>query len=635
LLFTSFDVRAQTYTESFAARIQGGVLATFHSASFSSTRDVIDCGGYGRGVGLGPIFNAIAEIPFSHTLGMGIGVGYADRSVTFTRTNTYPIRDTVTLQDGTMTTTVSHASTLSYLEFQPDVRIALIGNYSERILGLSIGPRIALPLTSNFKQSEEIVSPDSAVFISNGQRTQERTIKEASYTTTSKVLYGLSAGVETLIKVNQKTSIVPSLAFDMYFTNLLTDASWTTWGIRAEVGIRYSIGSSALHEDMPPAVPPPPPLIAYTPVAIATTSSAFVGEIVTGNQLYATKPIVNAVFFDSASAEIPPSYRRAKDSSKSGSDPVEAHSWVLVRIADIMARNPAATIVLEGATSGPAAEPEGIILAQKRTQSVHSVLIKLGVEEHRIQTSAHVFPQVVSNNDLEGGREENRRVDLIVHNAPLQEWVSTQRFAELRGQMTLGAVQVGGDPTMRDSASIHVASRFIDTTIRGSRVNLVVPVRAPIPGEGDTVHVQFALSSSGAYTTFDTVISTGSLTQRQIDLQTDDFEAILRFDYNSSELTADVKDLLQQLVGRLPQGSTINILGSTDILGSEARNRMLSEMRATNTMEFIRSISGSDFTINTSQLRNNVAEGVSRFSDSTPQGRFLNRSIRVRVYTPN
>ncbi|MBI2794415.1 MAG: OmpA family protein [Ignavibacteria bacterium] len=384
-----------------------------------------------------------------------------------------------------------------------------------------------------------------------------------------------------------------------------------------------------------PHAAPPLPVIAFTPVSVATTSSAFAGEIVTGDLLYATSPIVNAVFFDSASAEIPLSYRRSRDSSPPGSDPVEAHSWVLLRIAEIMALHPSATIVLEGATSGPASEPEGITLAQKRAQTIHSVLVNLGVEERRIQSSQRVFPRVVSNNSFEKGREENRRVDIVVHNAPLQEFISTQRFVELRGRMTIGAARVGGDPKMRSSASINIASRFIDTTIRGSVVSLVVPVRTSVSGGSDTVHLQAALSSSGAYSTFDTVINVGSLTQRQIDLITDGFEAILRFDYNSSELTADVKVLLEQLVGRLPQGSTINILGSTDILGSEARNRILSEMRASNTVEYIRSISGSRFTVNTSQLRNSATKGVSLFNDSTPQGRFLNRSIRVRVYASN
>lgn len=462
LLFTSFDVSSQTYAESLSARIQGGVLAAFHTASFTSTRNVVKGGEHGTEVGFGPTFNAIAEIPLSHALGVG------------------------------------------------------------------------------------------------------RTVQEGK-----------------------------------------------------------------------PHAAPPPPVIAYTPVSVATTSSAFAGEIVIGNLLYATVPIVNAVFFDRASAEMPVYYRRSRDSSKPSSDPVEAHSWVLLRIAEIMALHPSATIVLEGATSGPVSEPEGITLAQKRAHTIHAVLVNLGVEESRIQSSQRVFPRVVSNNSFEKGREENRRVDIVVHNAPLQEFLITQRFAELRGQMTIGAVRVGGDPAMRDSASVNIASRFTDTTIRGSLVSLVVPVRTPVAGGSDTVHFQAALSSSGAYSMFDTVISVGSLTQRQIDLQTDDFEAILRFDYNSSELSADVKDLLQQLVGRLPHGSTINILGSTDILGSKARNRMLSEMRVSNTVEYIRSISGSRFTINISQLRDGTTKGVSLFNDSTPQGRFLNRSVRVRVYTSN
>ena len=69
------------------------------------------------------------------------------------------------------------------------------------------------------------------------------------------------------------------------------------------------------------------------------------------------------------------------------------------------------------------------------------------------------------------------------------------------------------------------------------------------------------------------IVSVDSLERREMELKTKGFKAILMFDYNSSELTPDVKELLKQLTERLPQGSTITILGSADVLGSQARNR--------------------------------------------------------------
>ena len=88
-----------------------------------------------------------------------------------------------------------------------------------------------------------------------------------------------------------------------------------------------------------------------------------------------------------------------------------------------------------------------------------------------------------------------------------------------------------------------------------------------------------------------------------------------------------MKGLLRQLAERLPEGSTIRIQGSADVLGSQARNKELSEQRAENTRQFIRSIVGD-------KLKLDASETTESFSDDTPQGRFLNRSIRITATTP-
>jgi outer membrane protein OmpA-like peptidoglycan-associated protein len=102
---------------------------------------------------------------------------------------------------------------------------------------------------------------------------------------------------------------------------------------------------------------------------------------------------------------------------------------------------------------------------------------------------------------------------------------------------------------------------------------------------------------------------------------------VLRFDYNSSELTDDVKILLQQLADQLPEGSTITIDGSADVLGSQERNRVLSDARASTTQAYLRSITKKSFTFSSSSQSKS-------FSNATPQGRFLNRNIKIRVPTP-
>jgi outer membrane protein OmpA-like peptidoglycan-associated protein len=131
-------------------------------------------------------------------------------------------------------------------------------------------------------------------------------------------------------------------------------------------------------------------------------------------------------------------------------------------------------------------------------------------------------------------------------------------------------------------------------------------------------------SAGGQYSEVKQMIPAERLTRRRIALSTEGFEAVLRFDYNSAELLDDVKTLLRQLAEQLPEGATIVIEGSADILGSQERNRQLSGNRAANTEAYIRTITTKNFTFVTSSQ-------ASPFSDATPQGRFLNRNIRIRV----
>ncbi|HAC15949.1 MAG TPA: hypothetical protein DCE78_08405, partial [Bacteroidetes bacterium] len=109
-----------------------------------------------------------------------------------------------------------------------------------------------------------------------------------------------------------------------------------------------------------------------------------------------------------------------------------------------------------------------------------------------------------------------------------------------------------------------------------------------------------------------------------VELSLKNFEALLRFNYNSSDLTDENQTLLRQLIQKLPDGSTILIIGSADMLGTAEHNQQLAGDRARKTENFIKNIAGSRIKIQTTT-------NVDKFSDDSPQGRFLNRSIKIRV----
>jgi outer membrane protein OmpA-like peptidoglycan-associated protein len=225
----------------------------------------------------------------------------------------------------------------------------------------------------------------------------------------------------------------------------------------------------------------------------------------------------------------------------------------------------------------------------------------------------------VSNRDFAGGRVENHRADIVIDDAPLQEWVTTEAFNELRGTL-----RVGTDARATGDERVRLRLQGKDTVVPIGAQTFDVPVVMQVNQQQSVVTLDLQATSGSQERQKDTTITISGLQRNARALVADDFSAVLRFDYNSAELNDDVKSLLRQLVDQVPAGSVINIQGSADVLGTDARNRELSAQRAAVTQAFVQSIAGSKVT---------TVSGATtdKFSDDTPQGRFLNRSIRVRV----
>mgnify|MGYP000091368065 CR=1 FL=1 len=159
-------------------------------------------------------------------------------------------------------------------------------------------------------------------------------------------------------------------------------------------------------------------------------------KIEKGNELLATIPLVNAVFFDKNSYQIPSFYKYSIDYDYDlffGS-PIEMHKYVLVRIAEILKNNSNAKVILQSSTSGND-ESDGIELSRKRSAEVRKVLNNLGIANNRIEENVLLLPKNPSNPEVEEGRIENRRVELIIKNAFLQEYVDLLNFKRLYGNI--------------------------------------------------------------------------------------------------------------------------------------------------------------------------------------------------------
>lgn len=635
-LLPSVCVPAQTPaptppTEIFALHPRLGWIQNFYTADFRSFQGALDCGVFSDGDGNGLSFSLTGEYPLSERMFLGLGVGYIDRSGSLVNPGSFPARDTSTGNVVTVQTENTMAATLTYLELQPEFRYTLIPDFLRGPLRTVAAVRLAFPMTTTFTQSERIVSPDNAAFISTGRRTQEREIASGEIYSRTSTGIGATAGVENMLRIGSNMFFTQQILFDYNFTDVTTDASWKTFGVRLEAGVRYAFMSTPppppepVRDTLPPPViarveeapPPSKPVVNITLDNVVSASSTL--EV--GNELVATLPLVNAIFFDMNSATIPDRYV-LEPGRPQPNDAVSAHRFILTDIAAIVQKNPSARIILQGATSGTDDEPAGRELAESRATAVRNALVQLGVPQNITTTRSLLLPANPSNQEFEEGRQENRRVDIIVQNAPLQEYVAQRRYAELQSVVS-GRISLENFPS---GAQATVTTNVKDTTITlASSRDFSIPFsRRVSPEQSGDVTIVATVTADGLRSTDKTRIPVASLPTQVVDLQLDNFEPILRFDYDKSSLSEANKDLLKQMIGTLPDGAVISILGSADALGAEKRNAELSRDRAENVEKFIRSIAGDRFQITSSGAG-------AKFSDATPEGRFLNRSIRIRV----
>lgn len=621
--------------ERFAIHPKGGFMLSNNVSDFSVFEGLVNyCQPYSSE--FTPNFSAglFVETSIFPRMQLGLGVGYVRRNARFTSGQSYSERDTNKGQNTIVDVFYENEvlADLGFIEIQPEVRNILLDNFLSGPLRSVAAIRLALPMQNDFTQTDRIISPSNATFEdeTTGNMVRERVVTSGDFPTMSSLGFGISAGLENLLKIGARSYFTQQIVVDYNFNNVLRDAAWKPWAIRAELGLRFGV-LKAPAEDKPLEVIPPKrdTVIVQKEIPAAPVIQLRITDadatVQTGDELLASLPVVNAVFFERSSADIPARYNQSVTASTSlGENAYELHKNLLLQIAQIVFKNPKARIILEGATSG-SDETGSAELARQRAESVRNALKTLGVPENSLSIRAAVLPRNPSNQDYPTGREENRRVDIIVQNAPLQEYVARQQFAQIKGTLTtdISLFNIPPSGTLETKTSCDAA-----TAQSGSTPGIkTMPFHCRLsPNQQEfTIEATAFSAYAGKAASDSRAFDVQALPKEQIELKTDNFDAVLRFEYNSSALSPENKELLKQMSQLLPAGATITIYGSSDATsGSEQRNAELSAARANATEEFLKGISGSKFTFATST-------GTQKFSEDTPEGRFLNRSIRVRV----
>lgn len=90
----------------------------------------------------------------------------------------------------------------------------------------------------------------------------------------------------------------------------------------------------------------------------------------------------------------------------------------LSRLVTFLNQNASRNIEIEGHTDSVGGDDYNQGLSQRRADSVRSFLIQQGISSERISASGKGEHQPVADNESAGGRQQNRRVEVIIGNPP-------------------------------------------------------------------------------------------------------------------------------------------------------------------------------------------------------------------------
>ncbi len=488
-------------------------------------------------------------------------------------------------------------------------------------------------LLKSFEQYEQIESPSNAGFINNNLK-QRRNIANGEVNFLNNQMF-YSGGIMYRkdfknIKLNLGTNIAFTNEFLIKYNQINnTEITFFT-------GIEYKLKTTQkpIIKQIPPPNPklplpakPNPESIVKQRIVKDSFNLTILNNIYKDliiyekEELLASTPIVNSIFYDSNQVDLSEFYIiDDKFNANYLDDIIKAHSVVIPRIIKILRENETSKVQLK---AYHLQEIEDKKVIEQRLENLIKIFNRYGIKNDRLGKEIQIVnpkrihrtnDKQIDNNSIVS---ENFRIDINLTGAPIQKYVKISKIKQLEGNINF---QVDYSPDKNANLYISINDNIIKNIKKGQNE---ITIQKEI-NENEDLDFFAKLSGSKSEKTFYFEIDKKKLNKINVDLDYENFEAILRFDFNSADLTEENKQLLRQLYEILPSNIGIKILGSSDEIGDNTVNEKLEIDRANNTKEFLQSINTKNLKIETGRTNN-------KFPEETPQGRFLNRSIRIKL----
>lgn len=563
-------------------------------------------------------------------------------------------------------------------------------------LQLRIGAKVANMYTSTFTQTERIEGSSTATFVGSGP---ERTVYSSSIPNVNRMQVALTGGVGYSFPVGRRFAFIPEVSYQFPVNGLTKDQTWAVHFLRVgaslqvtlptskkvirdttiqrdtilkfEVGLdreivellRRSANRTATDLDntryeyvtiseryvnrLPKSRQPNAARVnlfvnKYTPDSSVVNVKVLRCEEVVWNNF---TPILNYVFFDSASSTISGRYRQLlkNDISKFAIQkyltPLETYYEVLNITGSRMRADNSLTIELNGCVSEKevATVPDYKALGVRRAEAVARYLQEAwDIPSSRIKVRGGSPPQRASRERTHEGVEENQRVEISStqpdFSAPLmfKDTVNQADVTRLRLDIDVepGAeieswsiLATQGDKTILGLHGRGAPDKVMEVELDPKQLRRLAKVAESIvtftlivdqKGVGDVrVSVDIPVTL--------VLIQNITLSRRpEIDKYT-----MMLFDFDKDLISDADMQLVKRARARIDSLSKVTIIGSSDLSGSSEYNLALAERRARRMKDALGIVNA--------EYRGELLS-ASDAQTSTPEGRFHGRTVRILVH---
>lgn len=630
----------------------GGFAADIFNAAFSvddagRITDAGACGRFERGTGQAPVFGLTAEMPVATALRARLLAEYHARSGTLR----FPCVDpaSIRLPDGSVTDALTdHVADVSYTSIIG--RVALSYRPFAAPVEFSAGPTLSLVLpTPRFDAREEVVAPAAAEFLGGGQ---VRHYGSGDLAIGAHVSFGIGAGVAYRAPIGERLTLMPEVSGLLALTDDVPAARLRAHTVQGTIGLLYRFdrtAAPALAAGPAPELPTPKrpggPNLDITLVAQAKdpdgnpTDTLIVQQSgVVDSRLH---PLLTYLFFDEGASDIPARYiRRAGADAGAFSEErlrklgtLDIYYNLLDIIGMRMRRHPEATITLTG-TQPDAVAGDKPTLAQKRADNVREYLVNVWkIAPDRIAVQSRVEPLMRSNPETRDGAAENRRVEITSSTYAIVEPVL---LADTTADCVVPPTWLA--PRVSTEAGLE---RWEITISGGVKHDAIYSGSGTPPGHLELPHefinaaagtrpAQFGMKLTVRDRAGQEVSDSTSLPLKWVNNLSDvrfgsGSYSLILFDFNSAQLRPEHLRTIDLVNTRSDTSAHADVIGYTDMLGSDELNQTLSEQRA-------QSVSG--------HLKAKVDQVIGRgettrlYDNALPEGRFYSRTVTIETSTP-